>query len=106
MKVMVQAAEPPEPDKTRNYDCINEFDLLTLTAVIARSLALRRMCQNVWTKTRMGFIVATRAGGRGSPTAAITAATASSTGTCSQSRTTVQPASVRAASAARSRSCS
>jgi type IV secretory pathway TrbL component len=49
-------------------------------------------------------MVATRPGRRGSPTAAITAATASATGTCSHSRTTVQPAAARAASAARSRS--
>ena len=45
-------------------------------------------------------------GGRaaGTPTALTTAATASVTETCSHSRTTVQPASVRASSAARSRS--
>ncbi len=49
-------------------------------------------------------MVATRACERGSPTAATTAATASVTGTCSQRRTTVQPASMRAASVARSRS--
>jgi hypothetical protein len=48
-------------------------------------------------------MVATRRGGRGSPTAAITVARASSTGTCSHSRTTVQPAWTSAASVARSR---
>jgi len=40
----------------------------------------------------------------GVPTAAITVATASASGRCSHSRTTVQPAWVRASSAARSRS--
>ena len=49
-------------------------------------------------------MVATRARTRGSPTAAITAATAWVTGTCSHSRTTVQPALLSASSVARSRS--
>src|SRR3984885_3518330 len=40
----------------------------------------------------------------GSPTASTTRATASASGTCSHSRTTVQPAWTRASSAARSRS--